>query len=300
MEEKDRQYELVYKQAKALLEDEDHLIANLSNLSSLIHFSFGFWWTGFYFVDKKQLVLGPFQGPLACTRIPYGKGVCGTAWAQGKTIVVPDVEQFPGHIACSSESRSEIVVPIFNEGEVWGELDIDSRELDTFDETDRRWLEKIVSLLKPQLYCYKYPHPAVTADCVVFGIDGEEVSILLIERKNDPYKGHWAFPGGFLNMDEDAETGALRELEEETGMRLDHVTEFGSFSDVHRDPRERVITIAFYAVVKKSDVKGGDDAAQAQWFSLDNVPPLAFDHDLMLRKALHKFKEDNNNKYNML
>ena len=147
MEEKEKQYRLLLKQAQALVEDERNLIANMSNLSSLIHFTFGFWWTGFYFVDGEQLVLGPFQGPLACTRIPYGKGVCGTAWAQAKTIVVPDVEQFPGHIACSSESRSEIVVPIFRDGKVWAELDIDSKELNTFDDIDKQWLEQIVKVL---------------------------------------------------------------------------------------------------------------------------------------------------------
>ena len=130
-----------------MVEDEPNLIANLSNLSSLIHFTFGFWWTGFYFVDGEQLVLGPFQGPLACTRIPYGKGVCGTAWKEGRTLVVPDVEQFPGHIACSSESRSEIVVPIFKNGKVWAELDIDSKERNTFDEIDKQWLEQIVKVL---------------------------------------------------------------------------------------------------------------------------------------------------------
>lgn len=147
MEEKEKQYQLLLKQAQALVKDETNLIANLSNLSSLIHFTFGFWWTGFYFVDGNQLVLGPFQGPLACTRIPYGKGVCGTAWKEARTLIVPDVEQFPGHIACSSESRSEIVVPIFKNGEVWAELDIDSRELNTFDEIDKQWLEKIVGEL---------------------------------------------------------------------------------------------------------------------------------------------------------
>ena len=148
MEDKEKQYQLLLKQAKALVDGETNLIANMSNLSSLIHYTFGFWWTGFYFVDGKQLVLGPFQGPLACTRIPYGKGVCGTAWAQGKTLVVPDVEQFPGHIACSSESRSEIVVPIFKDGEMWAELDIDSKELNTFDEIDKKWLEQIVLEVK--------------------------------------------------------------------------------------------------------------------------------------------------------
>lgn len=147
MEEKEKQYQLLLKQAEALVKDEANLIANMSNLSSLIHYTFGFWWTGFYFVDGKQLVLGPFQGPLACTRIPYGRGVCGAAWKEAQTIVVPDVEQFPGHIACSSESRSEIVVPIFKDGEVWAELDIDSRELNTFDEIDKKWLEQIVKVL---------------------------------------------------------------------------------------------------------------------------------------------------------
>jgi len=148
MEEKVEKYRLLLKQAQSLVKDETNLIANLSNLGSLIHFTFDFWWTGFYFVDGKQLVLGPFQGPLACTRIPYGKGVCGTAWAEKRTLVVPDVEQFPGHIACSSESRSEIVVPIFKDGEVWAELDIDSKELNTFDEIDKEWLERIVEILK--------------------------------------------------------------------------------------------------------------------------------------------------------
>ena len=148
MEEKEKQYELLLKQAQALVKDETNLIANLSNLSSLIHFTFGFWWTGFYFVDGEQLVLGPFQGPLACTRIPYGKGVCGTAWQRAATVIVPDVEQFPGHIACSSESRSEIVVPVFGHNEkVIAVLDIDSTQLSTFDDTDRHYLEQICSLI---------------------------------------------------------------------------------------------------------------------------------------------------------
>lgn len=146
--------------------------------------------------------------------------------------------------------------------------------------------------MEEQMYKYRYPHPAVTTDCVVFGVDGKKLSILLIERGNDPYKGYWAFPGGFLNMDENAEQGALRELEEETGLRLTQVKEFGTFSDIDRDPRERVISIAFYAITDKVDVKGGDDAAIAQWFALDEVPRLAFDHELMLRNARQTLKED--------
>ena len=147
MDEKEEKYQLLWKQAQALVKDETNLIANMSNLSSLIHFTFDFWWTGFYFVDGKQLVLGPFQGPLACTRIPYGKGVCGTAWEQGKTLVVPDVEQFPGHIACSSLSRSEIVVPLLRDGAVTAVLDIDSKDLATFDATDAFWLEKVAAIV---------------------------------------------------------------------------------------------------------------------------------------------------------
>ena len=146
--------------------------------------------------------------------------------------------------------------------------------------------------MEEQKYTYKYPHPAVTTDCVVFGINGQKLEILLIERGNKPFKGCWAFPGGFLNMDENATQGALRELAEETGLKLEHIKEFGTFSDVNRDPRERVISIAFYALTEKMDVQGGDDAAKAQWFALDEVPRLAFDHDLMLKKALQKLKED--------
>ena len=146
--------------------------------------------------------------------------------------------------------------------------------------------------MEEQRYTYKYPHPAVTTDCVVFGFDGPTLKILLIERGNEPYKGFWAFPGGFLNMDETAEHGALRELKEETGLELQNIKEFGTFSDVDRDPSERVISIAFFAITKISEVKGGDDARKAQWFALDEVPPLAFDHDLMLSKALIRLKED--------
>ena len=140
-------YQDLYKQIEAIVSDESDMIANMANTAALIHESFGFWWTGFYIVKDEQLVLGPFQGPVACTRIPYGKGVCGTAWKRKESIVVPDVEEFPGHIACSSLSRSEIVVPIFKEGEVYAVLDIDSKELSTFDETDREHLERIVRLL---------------------------------------------------------------------------------------------------------------------------------------------------------
>ena len=153
-------------------------------------------------------------------------------------------------------------------------------------------MRQIYTTMEGQQYTYKYPRPAVTTDCVVFGFDGHELKILLIERGNEPYKGCWAFPGGFLNMDENATQGALRELAEETGLILEHIKEFGTFTEVGRDPRERVISIAFYALAKKSDVKGGDDAAKAQWFALNEVPHLAFDHDQMLRKAMLKLKED--------
>ena len=142
-------------------------------------------------------------------------------------------------------------------------------------------------------YTYKYPHPAVTTDCVVFGTDdgAEGLSVLLIQRGQEPYKGRWAFPGGFLNIDEDADTGALRELKEETGLQPDTLVQFGTFTQVDRDPRERVITIAYYALVRKADVRGGDDAAQARWFPLTQIPPLAFDHDHILRVALGRLKE---------
>lgn len=146
MEKRDK-YVMLYRQLESLLEGETDEIANMANTAALIHETFGFWWTGFYIVKDGQLVLGPFQGPVACTRIPFGKGVCGTAWKRGESIVVPDVELFPGHIACSSLSRSEIVVPIIKDGGVVGVLDIDSKELACFDDTDRSWLEKIATLL---------------------------------------------------------------------------------------------------------------------------------------------------------
>lgn len=144
---KTEKYQELYKQLQSLLSGEDDQIANMANMTAMIHETFGFWWTGFYIVKGEQLVLGPFQGPIACTRIPYGKGVCGTAWQRQETIAVPDVEEFPGHIACSSLSRSEIVVPIFRNNSVYAVLDIDSKELATFDNIDKEWLEKIVELL---------------------------------------------------------------------------------------------------------------------------------------------------------
>lgn len=144
---KEEKYGLLYKQIQALVEDESDTIANMANVSAMIHHTFGFWWTGFYRVIDGELVLGPFQGPLACSRIAYGRGVCGTAWKERTTQVVPDVEKFPGHIACSSASKSEIVVPLIKEGEVTAVLDIDSEHLATFDDTDRHWLEKIAELL---------------------------------------------------------------------------------------------------------------------------------------------------------
>lgn len=140
-------------------------------------------------------------------------------------------------------------------------------------------------------YTYKYPHPSVTTDCVIFGFDGTRLKVLLIERGLEPFKGYWAFPGGFLNMDESAETGALRELREETGLKEAYIRQFHTFSDPDRDPRERVLTIAYYALVRIQDVKGGDDAARAEWFALDEVPPLAFDHEAILQEALKELRK---------
>ena len=140
---KQEDYKLLLSQVKAMVKDEIDPIANMANVAALIQEAFHFWWTGFYRVIDNQLVLGPFQGPVACTRIGFGKGVCGTSWKEKKTIVVEDVEQVPGHIACSSESRSEIVVPLMKNGEVIGVLDIDSERLATFDSIDKEWLEQI-------------------------------------------------------------------------------------------------------------------------------------------------------------
>ena len=136
-------YKLLLAQVKDIVKDETDSVANMANVATLIQETFHFWWTGFYRVVGNQLVLGPFQGPVACTRIGFGKGVCGTSWKEKKTLVVQDVEQFPGHIACSSESKSEIVVPLMKNGEVIGVLDIDSERLATFDQTDKEWLEQI-------------------------------------------------------------------------------------------------------------------------------------------------------------
>ena len=145
---KAEKYAALLPQIASVVEAETDTIANMANVASMIQETFGFWWTGFYRVtDNDMLVLGPFQGPMACTRIKKGRGVCGTAWAEDKTIVVPDVDLFPGHIACSSASRSEIVVPLHKDGAVSGVLDIDSDQLNTFDDTDREWLEKIANLL---------------------------------------------------------------------------------------------------------------------------------------------------------
>ena len=155
---KDAQYALILRQIAALVEGETDTVAKMANVAAVLHESFGFWWTGFYRVashrhsgldpESGELILGPFQGPVACMHIPFGKGVCGTAWKRNESVVVPDVEAFPGHIACSSASRSEIVVPVHGpDGAVTAVLDIDSDRLATFDETDRVWLEKIVTLL---------------------------------------------------------------------------------------------------------------------------------------------------------
>ena len=171
METKRETYEALMLQIEALVSGETDLIANMANVAAVLHEAFGFWWTGFYRVTGEglqvtgeglqvtgkglqvtgkglqELVLGPFQGPMACTRIPYGKGVCGTAWQRGETVIVPDVHAFAGHIACSSESNSEIVVPIWQDGKVIAVLDIDSKDYNTFDETDKIYLEQIAKII---------------------------------------------------------------------------------------------------------------------------------------------------------
>lgn len=144
---KEERYAALFPQITGLLEGETDLTANLANVAAALKEQFGWLWVGFYLVRNGELVLGPFQGPVACTRIRKGKGVCGTSWEEARTLIVPDVERFPGHIACSSLSRSEIVVPIIRHQEVVGVLDVDSIDLDQFDETDQHWLEKIVELI---------------------------------------------------------------------------------------------------------------------------------------------------------
>ncbi|MDH7462431.1 GAF domain-containing protein [Chitinophagaceae bacterium 26-R-25] len=145
---KTEQYETLIPQIKGLLEGEEDLIANLANITGALKEQFNWLWIGFYLVKKGELVLGPFQGPVACTRIAKGRGVCGTSWAEARTLIVPDVEKFPGHIACSSLSKSEIVVPVFKGNEVVGVLDVDSAALSEFDETDQKYLEEIVKLIE--------------------------------------------------------------------------------------------------------------------------------------------------------
>lgn len=144
---KKEQYESLLQQLEALVAGENDVIANMANVSAAIKEVFGFWWVGFYLVKNGQLVLAPFQGPVACTRIAYGRGVCGTAWKEARTLIVPDVEQFAGHIACSSLSKSEIVVPLIHDREVWAVLDIDSSDLATFDAVDQLYLERLGQLL---------------------------------------------------------------------------------------------------------------------------------------------------------
>ena len=146
--------------------------------------------------------------------------------------------------------------------------------------------------MEEKTYCYKYPHPAVTADCVVFGKSHNGLFLLLIERGAEPYKGFWAFPGGFMNMDESAEACAMRELKEETELTIDKIKQIGAFTAVDRDPRERVITIAYYAITEVANVQGGDDAANARWFALDELPHLAFDHQEILASALVMAREE--------
>lgn len=144
---KREKYESLIPQVKALVEGEQDFIANVSNIIAALKYGMEFFWVGMYFVKQNHLVLGPFQGPIACTRIVYGKGVCGTAWKENKTIIVDDVEKFPDHIACSSSSRSEIVVPCLKAGEVFAVLDVDSDKLSDFDETDKKYLDEIGKII---------------------------------------------------------------------------------------------------------------------------------------------------------
>lgn len=147
---KEEQYAQLLPQVSALIEHEEDLIANLANIAAILKQQFNWWWVGFYLVKNNELVLGPFQGPIACTRIQYGKGVCGSSWKEKKTIIVDDVSTFPGHIACSPFSKSEIVVPIFNQKEIIGVLDVDSEYLQCFDNMDKKYLELIVAQIRFQ------------------------------------------------------------------------------------------------------------------------------------------------------
>lgn len=144
---KEEQYKMLFPQIQSLIGNETDMIANMANMAAALKQTFDFFWVGFYIVRDNQLVLGPFQGPIACTRIKPGRGVCGTAWSEARTLIVPDVDKFPGHIACNSASRSEIVVPLKKNDSVYAVLDIDSDTLNSFDETDKQWLEKIVGIL---------------------------------------------------------------------------------------------------------------------------------------------------------
>ena len=144
---KQEKYQTLLPQIEALVAGETDMIANMANIAAVLHETFGFWWTGFYRVEGQQLVLGPFQGPIACTRIPFGRGVCGTAWQRAETVIVPNVHEFAGHIACSSASNSEIVVPILHDGRVVSVLDIDSTDFNTFDAIDQHYLEQIAAML---------------------------------------------------------------------------------------------------------------------------------------------------------
>ena len=144
---KEEQYKMLFPQIQSLIGNETDMIANMANMAAALKQTFDFFWVGFYIVRDNQLVLGPFQGPIACTRIKPGRGVCGTAWSEARTLIVPDVDKFPGHIVCNSASRSEIVVPLKKNDSVYAVLDIDSDTLNSFDETDKQWLEKIVGIL---------------------------------------------------------------------------------------------------------------------------------------------------------
>ena len=154
--DKNKTYQLLVQQVESLIEGENNPVGQLANAAALLHETMGWWWTGFYIVRDGELQLGPFQGPIACYRIKHGRGVCGTAWQENRTIVVPDVEQFPGHIACSSLSRSEIVVPLHDaSGDVIAVLDIDSKDLATFDDADARWLNEIARVIEQKVTLLK-------------------------------------------------------------------------------------------------------------------------------------------------